>query len=699
MASPNLLHHSELPAPETWLTRADFLARANRSDSWLKEKLRQGAIETKATEQRLGNGRTETLYAVSSLPKGGGEPERLQQPLILFPSKALTITASRMTQSDLPAQASGRMQALNPILDFRQYGTGAVTLKLPNGEPVTTLDRMVRYQSIYGMVDGKPVSTSTLWRWLRRYDATGAAELTRKPRADANHSRYFAEPAHQAAAVLVASLYLGDGYTPGLSMQACFDCLTAQQQLVGLTPDDLPTYKTVCRFLHSTPNHLKMLAREGKKRFNETMLPYLRRGYTEASNQIWVSDHMIADVEVQNDCFRELPFGAPLRLRLTCLLDYRSRFVVGYSWAVEGTSASIATALRQAVLAYGPAEQFYCDNGKDYVKVAKGATPGYLQPSGPENWWQEEMDFIDRQTGVLARLGMRVTHCIPHHPQSKHVERFFRTVHAQFCSKWWTYTSGTPSTRPDATTAMMELHRKSIRHGELHRSMHPPATVFMALFRTWLAEYHAAGDRAMEGMQGRSPAEVFAAERNPGQRPTPSPADLACLLAEHTARTVDSCAVTVNKIRYVPADLVSSHIMLERNRHKVTVAFDPIDPGQVAILDEHGRLLTMLEAETLVRFAPEDPETQRQIGASMQQRGELARTAREQIQSLTRARRQLGVRTPLEMLADKTLPAPAEDTITQRAPRVRDLAQDRNRASSAPMYAYQVATEVLQEEK
>ena len=602
-----------------------------------------------------------------------------------------------MTNLDLPADANGRMQALNPILDFRQYGTGAVTLKLPNGEPVNTLARMVEYQAAYGTVDGKPVSASTLWRWLRRYDASGAGELARKPRRDANQSRYFAEPTHQAAAILVASLYLGDGHTSGLSMQACFDALIAQQQLVGLTSDDLPTYKTVCRFLHSTPEHLKTLAREGKKRFNETMLPYLRRGYTEASNQIWVSDHMIADVEVANDCFRELPTGAPMRLRLTCLLDYRSRFVVGYSWAVEGTSASIATALRQAVLAYGPAEQFYCDNGKDYVKVAKGATPGYLEPSGPENWWQDELDYIDRQTGVLARLGMRVTHCIPHHPQSKHVERFFRTVHAQFCSKWWTYTSGTPFTRPDATTALMELHRKSIRHGELHRSMHPPATVFMSLFRAWLEQYHQTGGREMEGMQGRSPAEVFAQERNPNQRPTPSPAELACLLAEQVRLKVDSCAVTRTvlgeKVRYVPTDSVSSQIMMEHNRKKVTVAFDPIDLGFVAILDDYGRLLTMLQAETLVRFAPDDPETQRQIGASMQQRGELARTAREQIQSLTRARRQLGVRSPLEMLAEKALPIQAEETITQRAPRVRDLAK----TSSAPKYAHEIAAALLRE--
>ncbi len=651
----------------------------------------------------LANGRPELLYAASSLPEAARarlDAEQGRQAPATLPlfSPHLSLVSPRVparaSARPVPTSRAGqseqRLRLLSPILDFRRLGplAGSVLL-LPDGQPVRTLANFIRYQALQ-----TGTSESTLWRCLRQYDAGGAGELVRRKRSDAQQSRYFADPLHHGAAILVASLYLGDGFTPGLSMQGCFDGLMAQVDLAGLAKDDLPTYKTVCRFLRSAPEHLRILAREGRKAYGEKVLPYLRRGYTEHANQIWVSDHMIADVEVANDCFFEQPLGTPIRMRLTCVLDYRSRFVVGYSWAWEGSSASIATAVRRAVTAHGPAEHWYCDNGKDYLKVAKGATPGYLRETGPEGWVDDELDRIDRQTGILARLGMRVTHCIPHHPQSKHVERFFRTVHARFCSLWQTYTSGKPGTRPDATTALMEIHRKALRRGELERSMHPLATDFMAAFRVWLDEYHDAGDDEREGMQGRSPAEVFAAERNPHQRPAPAPTDLACLLAEHTSRKVDSCAVTINRVRYVPADAPSSHRMLERNGQKVTVAYDPIDPAHVVVLDDHLRPVTVLEAETLVRFAPEDPETQRQIATSMQQRGALMRSSREQLQQLTRARRRMGVRTPVELLAEKAAIDITDDTVTQRSPKLRHI----HRQVTAPKYAHEIAAAILLEE-
>ena len=48
---------------------------------------------------------------------------------------------------------------------------------------------------------------------------------------------------------------------------------------------------------------------------------------------------------------------------------------LGYSWCSEGSSHSITSALRRGVERYGPPESIYVDNGKDYLKVAKGAMP------------------------------------------------------------------------------------------------------------------------------------------------------------------------------------------------------------------------------------------------------------------------------------------------------------------------------------
>src|ERR1019366_3980632 len=112
---------------------------------------------------------------------------------------------------------------------------------------------------------------------------------------------------------------------------------------------------------------------------------------------------------VQNDCFLDADRGEPIRLRFTAILDFRSRFVVGCSWAFDGSSRSITTALRRAVETHGPAESFYCDNGKDYLKVGRGALLAYLRESeeAPTSWYMHEMAAI-KEMGVLARLGMFV---------------------------------------------------------------------------------------------------------------------------------------------------------------------------------------------------------------------------------------------------------------------------------------------------
>ena len=192
-----------------------------------------------------------------------------------------------------------------------------------------------------------------------------------------------------------------------------------EREILGLAEDDMPSYETVRTFLKSMPPCLKAYAREGRRKYEEMFSPYLARDYsTLTPNQIWVSDHMIHDVEVANDCFPELEWGAPMRLRFTALFDMASRYVVGYSWCPEGSSRSIATALRRTFAQWGPCEHFYCDNDHDYRKVAKGAMPGYLidpvaiRSSGAFT----EVAAIEK-TGLLAQLGIRVTHCIAHHPQ------------------------------------------------------------------------------------------------------------------------------------------------------------------------------------------------------------------------------------------------------------------------------------------
>lgn len=578
-----------------------------------------------------------------------------------------------MPNPDDEKQAQERYAIIQPLLEYKADPARYSSLRLSNGHRVTSYTRMLTY-----IAEQHGTAERTLKRWIARFQQGSYAALADKRRSDAGMSRFFQQ--YPDAGVLAAYVYLEQRQ----SIRTAYKAILRERYLLHIPEAELPSYETVRAALaHITPA-LTTLARQGKTKYRELMAPYIQRGYEDvAANEIWISDHMIHDVEVMNDCFPEAPWGAPIRLRFTCLLDFRSRYVVGTSWAWEGSSRSIATALRHAVLSYGPPLSFYCDNGKDYLKVAKGALPGYLRDRlAPADWVRAEMDAIEH-VGILARLHVSVTHCIVRHPQSKHVERFFGTLHRACDMRFPTYTGGTPDRRPDLTADAMAHHRKLIRHGLVEQSLHPRASQFIAMVQAWIEEYHNT-PHSGRGMDGRTPAEVFAQERCPA-RPIPAAADLALLLFERERRMVSECAITLNKRRYVSCDQESSQILHDLNRRDVIVCYDPNDADYVAVLDEQGHYLCMAQAETLLTQSHGSYDA---IAASMQERKHLEKQARQTLRGVTLAARQLGARSEVEVLAEKArmLPTSVDDHLTHRPQQA-----EANDAPAAPLTPAQAA--------
>jgi len=124
-------------------------------------------------------------------------------------------------------------------------------------------------------------------------------------------SRWFR--AHPEARFAVLSVYLEEGR----GVKAAYTSLLRQASKFNLSAAELPSYETVRCWLASqeVPAPIKCLAREGEKTHNEKMLPYLSRSYRMPPNKIWVSDHMIHDVMVRNDCFLDLPANTAMRKR------------------------------------------------------------------------------------------------------------------------------------------------------------------------------------------------------------------------------------------------------------------------------------------------------------------------------------------------------------------------------------------------
>ncbi len=705
------------PAPvvEAWISPAQVTKLTGWTTRWLAQQVAQGKIRSRETETKLPNGRFAREYAVATLPADAraqhaaalsalaklipAAPQQTELPLFGGPHlmTAPRVRAPKKNETEVQA----RYRILQPILDMKVPHARATYARLRTaaGKPVDSLNRMIEWQIEQEAAAGRAISRDTIYRWLRAHRDEGEAGLAARRRKDSGQSRFFQE--HRDAGVLIANLHIGDGFEAPLSAQLCYEMLCAQHELVGLSQDELPSYKTVCRFLDRSMGALKAYARTGKKDFNEKFMPFLSRAMTERANQIWVSDTMIADVEVMNDCpaFGEL--GEPMRLRLTAIIDYRSRLMVGYAWCREGSSLSIGTALRHAVETHGPCELLYVDNGKDFRKVTRGAVSGFEREQDTDEEKENEYRRIER-TGVLARLGIRATHCLPHRPQSKHIERFFRTVHLGFCKIWQTYTGGKPSERPDQTAALMAVHRRAVRRGDLAGSHHPLASEFVAAFAAWLPIY---GNKRHtgRGMDGRSPFEVFRDERNPKQRPAPPPEALAQLLWEHKQARVRECQIRLNSQDYAARGVAQSRLLMDLQHAEtpVTVAYDPLDPARIAVLDDDGRLLTMLESKRLTRMAPDDPETQRQIAEMQRTRATISREFKEERTAIVRAGKQLGVVHPRQLLAASparpeaadlpiALSAPPSSSIVQRKPKFKPAP-----VAHAPLYAHDLAAAVL----
>lgn len=639
------------------------------------------------------HGEALTEYLESSIPA----PQPDAQLAVVEPSAQQALFSAsaeprkRVTLPDPQdqAQANRRMDAIEPVLDFEENPQRFVRLQLEGGRPVNSRERMIEYAA---EISGQ--SPRTIKRWLAAYRGRGFAALADRIRTDKGTSRWFAQ--HRDAAILAAYLYLNERQ----SVTFVAEQLEAEAERLGL--GDLPSRETVRIFLtRSISPAMKTLAREGERQYRERMAPYLKRGYLDVyANEIWVGDHAIHDVEVQNDIFEEVPFGTPGRLRITAFEDFRSRKVWA-TWAWEGSSRSIAATLLRAMLEDGPPASVYVDNGKDYKRVAKGATPASELPlddddrKAPPAWWEDEYKSIER-IGLLARLGISVTHCIPRHPQSKPVERFFRTMHMRFDACHSTYTSGSPFTRPEATERAMMRHRRLLKAGRVAESAHPLASRFILGCLSWIREYNARPQTG-EGMDGCSPDQVFAEERNPNQKPMPPLSDLALLFADRVTRTVHECAVRINRYRYAPApaDRVGWAAMHEANEAgSVIVAYNAEDPEYCAVLDLDGRFIAWLEAEPLARFAPNDPAVQAQIAESMSIRRGMEKATKSSLAAIAAAARSNGAKSAEENLYGRLqLPAPSgAPVVTQRKPRLAPKTP-----AAAPMTPAEVARTLLED--
>jgi transposase InsO family protein len=225
------------------------------------------------------------------------------------------------------------------------------------------------------------VSRKTGYKWLQRYQAGGAAALqdrSRKPHRS---------PKQVAPSITEAVLTLRRETTWGGRK--------LRRRLQDLGHKEVPAAST-CTAILRRAELLHQTAPGGPMQRFERALP----------NELWQMDHK-GDFATQSG----------QRCHPLTVLDDHSRFNLVLDAADNERTATVQTALTAAFERYGLPEAILCDNGGTWGNLTDGTGHTALSV------W-------------LLRLGVRVLHGRPYHPQTQgKEERFHRTLQAELLDR------------------------------------------------------------------------------------------------------------------------------------------------------------------------------------------------------------------------------------------------------------------------
>jgi putative transposase len=227
------------------------------------------------------------------------------------------------------------------------------------------------------------ISTSTIRRWVRLYEKSGRqlSSLYPTPRSDRGRSRRVDEET-------ILSLVKLRKEMPGLPVVRLIEEMVKR----NLCP---------CGLTISLATAYRILKQEGLSGRSPMDKTDRRRYEAEYPNDIWQSDVMHGP--------KVLAGGKMRKTYLIAFLDDHSRLLPYADFYLSEGIASFLDAFRLALLTRGVPRKLYVDNGAAY-----------------------RSRHLER---VCASLGIALIHTPPYTPQGRgKIERFFRTVRAQFLS-------------------------------------------------------------------------------------------------------------------------------------------------------------------------------------------------------------------------------------------------------------------------
>lgn len=339
---------------------------------------------------------------------------------------------------------------------------------------------------------------------------------------------------------------------------------------------------------------MTLLCREGYEAWKHRFAPYIEQDYDAiAAGDQYVCDHHKLKAFV-------LYKGKPIRPWLTAIQDCATRVIVGWHLGPSPHTDAILMALRQAFTNWGIPKRLKIDNGKDFdSKVVTGTTKSELRAIRRElgsDWkdrWRRELAKVNMDPagwlGVVPELGCEIVRAIPYEPQSKMVERTFRTITDGFTRGLPAFCDTSAERKPEALEAIIANPAGVPLLEDVARD-----------FAAWLETYHRTPSDA-DGMAGASPLKKWSASpAKPGVAQAES-LEILC-----SVRGLYKCGANGVRVKIGSGTLGYGQYNPKLNAWKgreVLVAVDPADVSKAMIFTpnrERRELITVAEANERV---------------------------------------------------------------------------------------------------
>lgn len=469
-------------------------------------------------------------------------------------------------------------------------------------------DRVTEHFLLELQAEGRALSRATLYNWLAAYERDGKAGLvdgrsradekrlltpTGAMRVDPDSGEVIGGRHDDPFLNFVRNMWLT---TARARLTSCHEAACYQAKLNGW---GVRSYKSCQRMIDAIPEPVKIKFREGGKAYTDKAEPFVERDYASLkSNEIWCGDHHRFDVIVAHE-------GQLVRPWLTAWQDVRSRKIVGWLiFAHDPNQDTIVLAFRNAVRAHGVPERVYVDNGKDYdAEALQGETKVQRRR---RRGLKVEYDPTT-MGGIFGGLGVRTTHCVIYHGQSKPIERWFREACQRFSKTFATYCGRNTDEKPDTL-------KDALKRGEA-----PTLAEFTDAFAAWLPTEHARPHTG-DGMDGRTPDQVHAACLDHVVTAPEALLDLLLMKASKPVK-VGQNGVAWQGINYGQFEPE----LHSRLGQLVQLRYDPADLSRVVVFDRAGRFVCAASANRRMPFAA----GQQDLRAAMQLKRRARRVVNE----------------------------------------------------------------------